>query len=132
MDYLEIQGEHKLQGSIKISGAKNSALPLLALSLISKNTMELQNLPEVADINTFAKLLTILGANITSDYDGHRKINTSNIPHIPCSIGLFVLLAACTIGAVPIPASFENTPLAIPYLIARTITTAVTTARRRL
>lgn len=114
MDYLEIQGEHKLQGSIKISGAKNSALPLLALSLISKNTMELQNLPEVADINTFAKLLTILGANITSDYDGHRKINTSNIQSTKAVYDIVRKMRASILVLGPLLARFGHCEVSLP------------------
>ena len=78
MDYLEIEGGHRLSGSIKISGAKNAALPLLALSLLSKQPAEFHNLPEVADINTFVRLLAMLGANITTQRAGHRIIDNTN------------------------------------------------------
>ena len=50
----------------------------------------------------------------------HRRIvsvNTSNIPQHPCAAGCFVSASACAMGAVPQPASFENNPRVIPYLI---------------
>lgn len=53
MDFLCVEGGKRLQGSINISGAKNAALPLIALSLLSKEQVTLHNLPNVVDIKTF-------------------------------------------------------------------------------
>ena len=64
MDFLRIEGQACLQGSIQISGAKNSALPLIALSLLSKERATLSNLPDVVDIKTFFSLLNMLGCEI--------------------------------------------------------------------
>ena len=47
--------------------------------------------------------------------------NVPSIAIVPCFTGLFVFAAACAIGALPSPASFENTPLEIPYCMARAI-----------
>ncbi len=65
MDYLQIKGKEKLNGSIKISGAKNAALPLLASTILSKNRISIKNVPNVRDINTLLKLLSNLGSNYT-------------------------------------------------------------------
>ncbi|MDE5591550.1 MAG: UDP-N-acetylglucosamine 1-carboxyvinyltransferase, partial [Helicobacter sp.] len=65
MDFLQIQGGKRLLGSVEISGAKNSALPLIALTLLSKNKVILENLPDVADIKTFFSLLRMLGCEIS-------------------------------------------------------------------
>ncbi|NCD12243.1 MAG: UDP-N-acetylglucosamine 1-carboxyvinyltransferase, partial [Epsilonproteobacteria bacterium] len=48
MYYLAIQGKQKLDGTVSISGAKNAALPLLALTLLSKRMITISNMPEVA------------------------------------------------------------------------------------
>lgn len=64
MDFLEIQGGGKLKGVVNISGSKNAALPLLALSILAKGNYHITNLPNVADINTFCNLLSMLGAEI--------------------------------------------------------------------
>lgn len=78
MDYLEVQGGHSLSGEVEISGAKNSALSLLALSLISKGDFCLKNIPNVADIRTFINLLSMLGADVK--HEGNTcTINTSSI-----------------------------------------------------
>jgi len=62
MYYLAIQGKQKLSGSVSISGAKNAALPLLALTLLSKRKLTISNIPEVADVKTLLQLLSNLGA----------------------------------------------------------------------
>ncbi len=64
MDYLQIHKSLNLQGSVSISGAKNSALPILAATLLSSNEVKISNLPDVADVKTLAKLLEHLGVNI--------------------------------------------------------------------
>jgi UDP-N-acetylglucosamine 1-carboxyvinyltransferase len=61
MKALKIWGGHKLSGKVKISGAKNSALPLIASAILSKNVVELKNVPNVVDIRTLLKLLDQLG-----------------------------------------------------------------------
>lgn len=45
------------------------------------------------------------------------SVNTSNMPQHPCAAGCFVSASACAMGAVPQPASFENSPRVIPYLM---------------
>lgn len=50
MDYLHITGGAKLQGEINISGAKNAALPLLSATLLSNRPVQIDNLPNVADV----------------------------------------------------------------------------------
>jgi UDP-N-acetylglucosamine 1-carboxyvinyltransferase len=52
MYYLSIEGKQKLKGSVSISGAKNSALPILAATLLSQNPVSISNLPNVADVKT--------------------------------------------------------------------------------
>jgi len=64
MDYLQIKGGKKLSGSIQISGAKNSALPIIASTILSDKPIKLTNLPNVVDIRTLLKLLTILGGKV--------------------------------------------------------------------
>lgn len=67
MDYLEIVGGKKLQGSVTISGAKNAALPIIAATLLSDTPLTLTNLPNVVDIRTLLKLLTMLGGEVQHD-----------------------------------------------------------------
>jgi len=67
MDYLQITGGAKLSGAIEISGAKNSALPVIAATILSNQPVTLSNLPNVVDIRTLLKLLSILGGEVTHE-----------------------------------------------------------------
>ena len=65
MDRLRIKGGTPLNGVIQIGGAKNAALPLMAASLLTDNTLALGNLPHVADIATMIELLVELGVEVS-------------------------------------------------------------------
>jgi UDP-N-acetylglucosamine 1-carboxyvinyltransferase len=69
MDQIRIRGGKPLSGVIHISGAKNAALPLMAASLLTEETLRLSNLPHLADISTLTDLLAQLGVDI--HMDGH-------------------------------------------------------------
>ncbi|MCW5203039.1 UDP-N-acetylglucosamine 1-carboxyvinyltransferase, partial [Desulfobulbus sp. US4] len=62
MDKIRINGGHPLRGSIKVSGAKNAALPLLAATLLTPGTHTLHNVPDLRDTRTMLMLLQTLGA----------------------------------------------------------------------
>jgi len=62
MDRLSIQGGAPLKGSVKTSGAKNAALPLLAASLLTTGEHQLRNVPDLADVRTMIRLLSRIGA----------------------------------------------------------------------
>ena len=59
MDKIIIHGGKRLHGTIQIGGAKNAALPLLAASLLTEETLTLSNLPHLLDISTMAHLLSL-------------------------------------------------------------------------
>ncbi|HYB57730.1 MAG TPA: UDP-N-acetylglucosamine 1-carboxyvinyltransferase, partial [Alphaproteobacteria bacterium] len=69
MDKIRIRGGSKLKGTIRVGGAKNAALPLLAASLLSDESLTLTNLPHLVDITTLASLLGELGVEI--EMNGH-------------------------------------------------------------
>ncbi|HEY6335905.1 MAG TPA: UDP-N-acetylglucosamine 1-carboxyvinyltransferase [Alphaproteobacteria bacterium] len=69
MDRILIHGGNKLKGTIRIGGAKNAALPLLAASLLTDDTLTLANLPHLVDITTLASLLGQLGVEL--EMNGH-------------------------------------------------------------
>lgn len=64
MDKLVIEGQKILKGEVKISGSKNSALPILAATLLTEETCVLKNIPSLRDTNTMCKLLTSLGKEV--------------------------------------------------------------------
>ncbi|MBL9029191.1 MAG: UDP-N-acetylglucosamine 1-carboxyvinyltransferase [Caedimonas sp.] len=69
MDKIRIIGGTPLYGQIKISGAKNAALPLISASLLTDAPLVLKNLPDLADVRTFKSLLNHLGVDIVFKHD---------------------------------------------------------------
>jgi len=67
MDKFLIKGGKALQGTVAISGAKNSSLPAMAASLLTAEPVSLHNIPRVRDIITMAKLLAFMGAGVSVD-----------------------------------------------------------------
>lgn len=61
MDKFRVQGPTQLSGEVKISGAKNAALPIMFAALLAEEPVEIQNVPELKDIDTTIKLLNRLG-----------------------------------------------------------------------
>src|SRR3954470_8525692 len=64
MDKIRIHGGHSLSGSIRISGSKNSALPILAATLLTKEECILRRVPDLSDTNYMVQILTHLGAHV--------------------------------------------------------------------
>ncbi len=67
MDQIRIRGGNPLKGSINIAGAKNAALPLMTVSLLTDEEITLSNLPHLADISTMSHLLSDIGVDIAMD-----------------------------------------------------------------
>jgi UDP-N-acetylglucosamine 1-carboxyvinyltransferase len=74
MDKLKITGGARLEGKIRVSGAKNSALPALAAALLTRDEVVLSNIPFVADIRTMRRLLEKLG--VKAEFEGENIIRT--------------------------------------------------------
>lgn len=80
MDKLMIQGGHPLHGTIPISGAKNSALKLMASCLLSSEPVEIHNMPQLADSRFMARLLETLGVDVYwPDGDSVCRLNAAKI-----------------------------------------------------
>ena len=70
MDQFDITGGARLQGRVAISGSKNAALPCLFATLLTDDVCDLEQVPDLADIDTSLKLLVTLGKKI--ERSGHR------------------------------------------------------------
>src|ERR1700733_8367194 len=66
MDRFKIQGGRRLEGTVRISGAKNAALPAMAAALLTSDPVPLENIPRVRDIMTMAKLLSHIRCHVES------------------------------------------------------------------
>ena len=69
MDAFVIQGGHRLSGEVTVSGSKNAALPMMACSLLSDQTITLRNVPNLVDVATLSDVLTSLGCCISHHQD---------------------------------------------------------------
>ena len=81
MDKFVIRGGNPLLGTIKVSGAKNSALPCMAAAILTEDEVILENIPQVRDIETERKLLASMGAEVELGY-GRAQHRT----HIKCAV----------------------------------------------
>lgn len=79
MEKLVIRGGKKLSGSVKISGAKNAVLPIIAASLLGKTPSVLQDIPKLEDVKTISEVLGHLGINVRSDGLGNLYIDSTHI-----------------------------------------------------
>ena len=114
MEYLEIVGGKKLSGEVEISGAKNAALPLIALSILAKDDLVISNLPNVVDIKTLIKLLENLGAK-TEFLDNHSiKINTNSINSIKATYDIVRKMRASILVLGPLLARFGKCEVSLP------------------
>ena len=87
MDIYRIKGKKKLSGEVKISGAKNAALPVIVASLLAEGKTVLKNVPDLQDIRTIIKVIEVLGAE--TDFDRKKgtltvevsKIQNNEVPY---------------------------------------------------
>jgi UDP-N-acetylglucosamine 1-carboxyvinyltransferase len=111
--FLEIWGPSRLKGHVKISGAKNSALVVMAGALLCSEDCRLRNVPNLADVNSMAEVLRALGLKIerhgdTLEIDG-RNVNEYHAPYELVSqlrasfFAIGPLLARLGVANIPLP-----------------------------
>ena len=113
MDYLQITGGTKLSGSIKISGAKNSALPIIAATILSDKPVKLTNLPNVVDIRTLLKLLDILGGTVEHN-DTVADINNGTMNSTKAVYEIVSQMRASILVLGPLLARFGECEVSLP------------------
>ena len=115
MDKLEVIGAKKLKGTIKISGSKNSSLPILAATLLSSKKATIYNLPKVKDIETMILLLRSLGSKIKYDKK-NKSVDISNSKNIKtfASYDLVKTMRAGIIVLGPLLARFNRAKVSLP------------------
>lgn len=114
MDYLKITGGSCLGGEVKISGAKNSALPILASALLCENPLKITNLPDVADVKTLAKLLEHLGSTIEWISPNELLIQSDRIIHTKAVYDIVRKMRASILVLGPLLARFRKCEVSLP------------------
>ena len=113
MEKLIIEGGRPLQGEVRISGAKNAALPLLAATLIAPGKHILRNMPDLRDTRTFVRLLENLGAK--SEWTGDKLIlDTTQLNNTEASYALVKTMRASVLVLGPLLARFGKAKVSLP------------------
>src|SRR6516162_10000532 len=117
MDKFVIRGGTPLLGTVRISGAKNAALPCMAAALLTEDTVTLENIPQVRDIETTRKLLAAMGAEVELGYGRahHRTtISCRNLASPEASYELVKTMRASTLVLGPLVARCGRARVSLP------------------
>ena len=114
MDKLLIKGGVSLQGEIRIAGAKNSALPILASTLLTHETVQICNLPHLFDITTMIELLGCMGVEPVIDEKLNVEVNSSTIKHFSAPYELVKTMRASILVLGPLLARYGEAEVALP------------------
>src|ERR1700723_932399 len=117
MDKLVIRGGNPLLGTVRISGAKNAALPCMAAALLTDEPVILENIPQVRDIETTRKLLAAMGAEVELGY-GRAQHRTTlccrNLAAPEASYELVKTMRASTLVLGPLVARCGTARVSLP------------------
>ncbi|HCO59036.1 MAG TPA: UDP-N-acetylglucosamine 1-carboxyvinyltransferase, partial [Porticoccaceae bacterium] len=106
MDKLLISGGVPLSGEIRISGAKNSALPILAAALLVDEPVTISNLPHLHDITTMIELLGCMGVNVVVDEKMRVEVDASAITSMNAPYDLVKTMRASILVLGPLLGHF--------------------------
>ena len=114
MDKLLIKGRSPLNGEIYASGAKNSALPILAASLLSDSPVRVGNLPHLNDVTTMLELLGSMGVDVMLSDDMEVEVDTSSIKNLDARYELVKTMRASILVLGPLLAKYQEATVALP------------------
>ena len=75
MQKIVINGGNFLQGKINVSGSKNASLPIMAASILTDETLELENVPDLVDVHTMSQVLSSLGVSVVSQNESKNNLS---------------------------------------------------------
>ena len=114
MDRLIINGGISLEGEIRIAGAKNSALPIMAATLLTQETVQICNLPHLYDITTMLELLGCMGVQPIVDEKLNVEVNSSTIEHFSAPYELVKTMRASILVLGPLLTRYGKAEVALP------------------
>lgn len=114
MDKLIIVGGVPLNGAIRISGAKNAVLPILAATLLIGEPVILSNIPHLNDVTTMIELLGRMGAQITIDERMSIEVDCSTIQNVHASYELVKTMRASILVLGPLLARYGEAEVSLP------------------
>ena len=114
MDKLLIEGGTRLAGQVRISGAKNAALPILAGTLLAAEPVTVSNVPHLKDVTTTISLLQMMGAQVTVDDHLNVEVDASDIAHRTAPYELVKTMRASILVLGPLVARFGEADVSLP------------------
>jgi UDP-N-acetylglucosamine 1-carboxyvinyltransferase len=114
MDKLRITGGRPLEGTVRISGAKNAALPNLAAALLTDGELILDNMPEVRDIRTMGRVLGELGCDVAFDVGGTVRVRAATIKSVEAPYELVKTMRASVLVLGPLLAREGRARVSMP------------------
>ncbi|HXW61857.1 MAG TPA: UDP-N-acetylglucosamine 1-carboxyvinyltransferase [Candidatus Acidoferrales bacterium] len=116
MDKFKIEGGRRLEGTVRISGAKNAALPAMAAALLTPEPVRLENIPHVRDIITMAKLLAHMRCRVESPDipPSEFRIDAERVSHTEAPYGLVKTMRASVLTLGPLLARFGHARVSLP------------------
>ncbi|MBC3863082.1 UDP-N-acetylglucosamine 1-carboxyvinyltransferase [Undibacterium jejuense] len=113
MDKLLITGGSRLNGDIRISGAKNAALPILCAALLTSDELVLHNVPSLQDVSTMFKLLRQMGVSVTQE-DGVTTLRGNAIDKLEAPYDMVKTMRASILVLGPLVARFGEARVSLP------------------
>jgi len=114
MDKLQIVGGCALEGEIRISGAKNAALPILAGALLTEEPVVVGNMPHLHDVTTMIELLGRMGASVTLDEHMRVEVDASSVREYAAPYELVKTMRASILVLGPLVARFGKADVSLP------------------
>ncbi len=114
MDKLQIQGGVPLEGEVRISGAKNATLPILAGALLADDPVVVANVPHLKDVTTTVELLGRMGATVTIDERMRIEVDASTVKECFAPYELVKTMRASILVLGPLVARFGKADVSLP------------------
>jgi len=114
MDKLLIRGGRQLHGEVRVSGAKNAALPELCAALLTAEPVMLQNVPRLQDVTTMLTLLRNMGVNVERDDHGNVRIDAGKLSSPEAPYELVKTMRASVLALGPLLARFGEATVSLP------------------
>jgi UDP-N-acetylglucosamine 1-carboxyvinyltransferase len=114
MDKLQITGGKPLEGEVRISGAKNATLPILAAALLADGPVTISNVPHLQDVTTMIELLGRMGVSVTVDERMRIEVDPTSIREYFAPYELVKTMRASILVLGPLVARFGHADVSLP------------------
>ena len=114
MDKLNIEGGRPLEGEVRISGAKNASLPILAAGLLADEPVSIGNVPHLQDVTTMIELLGRMGATVTLDERMQVEVDSRSLDKPVAPYDLVKTMRASILVLGPLLARFGEADVSLP------------------